>query len=240
MVTKNEIKLITSLRQKKYRKTHQLFVAEGVKLVEEFYNSSFKPKTIYALDTYSGAIPSDKIRFISENDLEKLTNLHSPSTILGVFHIPLNQEIRTKGIQLVLDEIKDPGNLGTIIRLADWFGVTHIICSEDTVDCFNSKVVQATMGSLARVSIQYTDIEKYIEQSDLPVYTTALKGNNIYQTELPNEALVVMGNEANGVRKSILESDTIKLTIPRINQTSNIESLNVAMATGLILSEFTR
>ncbi len=240
MVSKNEIRLITSLSRKKYRKKQQLFVAEGIKLVEELVDSGFEIHKIYALDTYSGKIASHLLNIINESELQKISNLHTANTILGVFKIPNTKMPTDFGLQVVLDAVKDPGNLGTIIRLCDWFGVSQLICSLDTVDCYNPKVVQATMGSLARVNIVYRNIETYLKESELPIYVSLLEGKNIYKEKLPNDAILIMGNEANGVQESIQKLATNTITIPRFNEHGVTESLNVAMATAVLLSEFRR
>jgi TrmH family RNA methyltransferase len=240
MVSKNEIKLITSLSQKKYRKIHQLFVAEGVKLVEEFVNSDYTIHNIYATDDYSGEIALSELTIVSKKELNKLSNLHTANTILGVFTIPMTQSQIDSGLQVVLDGVKDPGNLGTIIRLCDWFGVRKLICSLDTVDCYNPKVVQASMGSLSRVLIEYVAVVPFLEQTKLPVYCSLLEGENVYHTALASDAIIVMGNEANGIRKEILNIPNKALTIPQFGAKKQAESLNVAMATSIFLSEFKR
>lgn len=238
MVSKNEIKLITSLVQKKYRYKHLLFVAEGEKLVKDLLNSDYGLHRLYTTENQEFITDKNLVELVSENEMQKISQLTTPSSFLGVFHIPKKNEIIPDGLQLVLDGIKDPGNLGTIIRLSDWFGVSHIVCSEDTVDCYNPKVVQATMGSLAGVTMTYTNVENYLKNSNLPKYFTLLQGENIYEQKLPKEAIIVMGNEANGIQKSLHEIADYKITIPQFGKDSKAESLNVAMATAVILSEF--
>lgn len=240
MVSKNEIKLITSLVQKKYRNKHQLFVAEGVKLVDEFIHSHFEIHQIYATNEFQSSINPQYLTNVSSQELQKLSQLTTPQTVVGIFKIPEITLPTQNGLQVVLDAIQDPGNLGTIIRLCDWFGVSQVICSSDTVDCYNPKVVQATMGSLSRVPIIYTDIESFLKITSLPVYCSLLEGDNLYEQKLPKDAVLVMGNEANGIRKSVQDLTNYKLLIPRFNQNSQAESLNVAMATAVFLSEFRR
>jgi len=240
MVSKNEIKLITSLTQKKYRFKHLLFVAEGEKLVKDLLNSAFELKQIYISEIEEFDVEAHLIKQVSEKEMQKMSNLVTPSSVLGLFHIPVKKEIAPTGLQLVLDDIKDPGNLGTIIRLCDWFGVTQIVCSLDTVDCYNPKVVQATMGSIANVTVSYLDIEAYLKSSNLPKYFTLLEGENLYEQNLPKDAIIVMGNEANGIRKDIMELTDYHITIPKFSTNTKAESLNVAMATAVILSEFRR
>lgn len=240
MVSKNEIRLITSLAQKKYRNKHLLFVAEGEKLVHELLKSHFKVKKIYALKDLDLDLDKDQINRVTSSELKKISNLTTPNNVLGIFEIPVFRKPIDKGLQIVLDGIKDPGNLGTIIRLCDWFGVSQLICSKDTVDCYNPKVVQATMGSLARVNITYTDIESYLFNSKLSKYMTLMDGDNIYKQSLPKEAIIVMGNEANGIRESIQKLADYQIAIPNFGMESQAESLNVAMATAVFLSEFRR
>ncbi len=240
MVSKNEIKLITSLAQKKYRIKYQLFVAEGVKLIKEFIASKFEIHQIYTTQDFDIEIDSDLSLLISAKEMSKISQLKNANTILGIFKIPKNKSVPDVGLQLVLDGIKDPGNLGTIIRLCDWFGINQLLCSTDTVDCYNPKVVQATMGSLARVTITYLNIEKYLKDSKLPIYCSTMEGDNLYQEKLPNNAILVMGNEANGISENIQKIADYTVTIPRFGKSSQAESLNVAMATAIFLSEFRR
>lgn len=237
-LSKNTLKLITSLSQKKYRQKHNLFVAEGVKVVNEFLNSSFKVKELYTTDpslfNYEESIE------ISEAELKKISKLKSPNKVIGIFEIPEEKEISSDKFTLVLDEVNDPGNLGTIIRLCDWFGITQLVCSKNTVDCFNLKVVQATMGSLTRVQIVYTDIISFLSETSLPTFTADMDGENVYKSQLPDKAVLVMGNEANGISKEVNDVIQQKLTIPRFGDIQKTESLNVATATAILLSEFKR
>jgi TrmH family RNA methyltransferase len=179
-------------------------------------------------------------RYFSNEELKKISLLKTPNQVLGLFEIPEEKEIIKVGLTLVLDSISDPGNLGTIIRLSDWFGIHQIICSETTVDCYNPKVVMSTMGSLKRVSVKYTDLKTYIKSTKLPVYAAMMNGENVYKTKLINEAILVMGNEANGISKEILDLITNQITIPRFGNKQETESLNVATATAILLSEFKR
>lgn len=240
MVSRNEIKLITSLSQKKYRYKHKLFVAEGLKLVTELINSSYFAQQIYTIQKEEFSLEEARIKRISEREMQKLSKLSTPSSVLGLFKIPESTEIESNGLQLVLDDIKDPGNLGTMIRLCDWFGVTQLVCSFDTVDCYNPKVVQATMGSLANVKVIYTDLETFLKESKLPKFFTLLEGKNIYAEKLPIEALIVVGNEASGIRKNLYKYADYKINIPKLGANTKAESLNAAMATAVVLSEFKR
>lgn len=239
-ISKNQLKLITSLSQKKYRQKNSLFIAEGIKVVNELLNSSFQVDILFATDDFETTISSDKIVRISEKDLQKISNLKSPNKVLGLFKIPDEKPLQQKGLTIVLDAINDPGNLGTIIRLCDWFGVSQLICSKDTVDCYNPKVVQASMGSLTRISIQYIALENYLQETNLPSFIADMNGENVYKSTLPKEAILVMGNEANGVSDEIRALINNKISIPRFGETQETESLNVATATAILLSEFKR
>ena len=239
-ISKNQLKIITSLSQKKYRQKHQLFIAEGIKVVNELLNSSYKINTLFAVDDFKTSINEDKIIRISEQDLQKISNLKSPNKVLGLFKIPEEKAVQSKGLIVALDAINDPGNLGTIIRLCDWFGITELICSKDTVDCYNPKVVQASMGSLTRLSIRYLDLEAYLKSTVIPTFIADMDGENVYQSNLPKEAVLIMGNEANGVSDAIKKLVNIKISIPRFGNVQQTESLNVATATAILLSEFKR
>jgi TrmH family RNA methyltransferase len=239
-ISKNQLKIITSLSQKKYRQKHHLFIAEGKKVVNELLNSSFVIDTLFATDEFKTDISSDKIIRILEKDLQKISNLKSSNKALGLFKIPDEKPLKKNGIIIVLDAINDPGNLGTIIRLCDWFGVHQVVCSKDTVDCYNQKVVQASMGSLTRVSVRYLDLEPYLQDAELPTFIADMNGANVYQTTLPKEAILVMGNEANGVSDKIKSLINHKISIPRFGDIQETESLNVATATAILLSEFKR
>ncbi len=154
-------------------------------------------------DDYITDVSKDKIVSISESDLQKISNLKTPNKVLGLFKIPDEKPIQKNGLIIALDAINDPGNLGTIIRLCDWFGVAQLVCSKDTVDCYNQKVVQASMGSLTRVSIRYIDLKSYLKETKLPTFIADMDGENVYKSDLPKEAILVMGNEANGVSDEI-------------------------------------
>ncbi|PHR69697.1 MAG: RNA methyltransferase [Lutibacter sp.] len=238
MLSKSQLKLITSLRQKKYRNNHKLFFVEGIKGVKEFLTSDFKVHSIFCTDDFSHTLSSEEVELISDAELQKISLLKNPNQVLGVFEIPSEKEIETSGLTVVLDAINDPGNLGTIIRLCDWFGVTQIVCSADTVDCYNPKVVQASMGSLTRISVKYIDLKEYLESVNKPIYAAVMDGKNLYESKLKKDAILIMGNEANGISKEILEFITDTLTIPQFGELQEAESLNVATATAILLSEF--
>ncbi len=239
-ISKNQLKIITSLSQKKYRQKHLLFIAEGVKVVKELLNSSFKIETLFAVDGFESDLSLDKVVRISEKDLQKVSNLKTPNKVLGVFKIPEEEALQKNGITIALDGVNDPGNLGTIIRLCDWFGVSQLICSKDTVDCYNQKVVQASMGSLTRISIKYLNLTEYVSETKLPTFIADMDGENVYKSTLPKEAVLIMGNEANGVSDGIKSLIKNKVSIPRFGETQETESLNVATATAILLSEFKR
>lgn len=241
MFSKSQIKLIKSLSQKKFRMKSGLFLMEGKKGIFELLDS---PLQLYGLYTTEDIFQAEKEKtiFISEADLKKISNLHTPQTALAVFHIPQPEAPYVGGLQVVLDEIQDPGNLGTIIRLCDWFGVKDLICSFGTVDCYNPKVVQATMGSIARVNIHYSNISEYLShaKTKTKVYGTFLEGENVFTKHLSSDGLIVLGNEANGISQEVEKLITEKVNIPQFGASQNTESLNVATAAAIFLSEFRR
>jgi RNA methyltransferase, TrmH family len=240
MLSKNQIKLISSLQQKKYRLASQLFFAEGAKVIQELVKSNFELEHLYTTKKDFNEIDSRKKSFISENELNKISALATPNTCLAVFKIPLESPIIESGLVIALDSVRDPGNMGTILRLCDWFGVQQLVCSKETVDIYNPKVVQATMGSIARVNVNYVDLVSFLEKTKLPVFGTFMDSENIYKTTLPQEGIIVMGNEANGISENIEKLVSRRITIPRFGQLQITESLNVATATAIVLSEFRR
>lgn len=240
MLSKNQIKLISSLQQKKYRFANQLFFAEGVKVIQELLKSNFELEHLYTTKEDFQNIDSDKKTIITENELHKISALATPNTCLAVFKIPLEQKITESGLVLALDSVRDPGNMGTILRLCDWFGIEQLICSKETVDIYNPKVVQATMGSITRVNVSYTDLKDFLEKTKLPIFGTFMDSNSIYKTALPQEGIIVMGNEANGISENIEKLVTNRITIPRFGTLQITESLNVATATAIVLNEFRR
>ena len=237
-ISKNQLKLITSLSQKKYRQKHKLFVAEGVKVVNELLNSSFELDQLFATEDFDKQ--NKNCQIISNEELRKISSLKTPNKVLGIFKIPAEKEISNKGLILVLDDINDPGNLGTIIRLCDWFGITTLVCSNETVDCYNQKVVQSSMGSLTRLAIKYLNLKEYLSNTELPTFIADMDGENVYKKELPKEAVLIMGNEANGVSDEIKSLIKHKISIPRFGNLQETDSLNVATATAILLSEFRR
>jgi TrmH family RNA methyltransferase len=240
MVSKSQIKLITSLQQKKYRNKTGLFLVEGLKGIFEFLHSSFELHELYTVDTALFDVSPKKIISVTEAELKKISQLTTPNRALALFKIPEPLPVKEDGLTVVLDDVRDPGNLGTIIRLCDWFGVQQLVCSLNTVDCYNPKVVQATMGSLTRVPIIYTNVVEYLDKNSLPIYGAVMNGDNIYKSTLTEKAVLVVGNEANGVSKEVENLINKKITIPRFGALQQTESLNVATATAILLSEFKR
>jgi TrmH family RNA methyltransferase len=240
MVSKNQIKLITSLQQKKFRQIHQLFIAEGVKVIQELLQSNFVLEHLYVTQNIFETISSDKKTQISDQDLKRISCLSTPNNCLALFQIPEQKPRNDKGLIVALDDIRDPGNLGTIVRLCDWYGIDQMVCSEQTVDVYNPKVVQATMGSISRVSVAYLDLEKYLKRTSTPVFGTFMDGKNVYKENLPQEGILVLGNEANGISEKIEKLVSDRLAIPRFGDLQQTESLNVATATAIFLSEFKR
>ena len=238
MLTKNQIKLIHSLSQKKFRVQHQMFVVEGVKVVQEFLNSNYKLVEVFSTDiSYSKF--SSNFTEVSSKELSKISGFSSPNKVLATFKTPPSSPVNWSGLVLALDAINDPGNLGTIIRLCDWFGISDLVCSETTVDCYNSKVVQSSMGSHTRVNITYANLETVLPQSKV-CYGTFMDGVSIYDQKLANKGVIVLGNEANGVSKEIEALMDSRISIPRFGGLKQTESLNVANAAAIILSEFKR
>lgn len=244
MITKAEIQLVRSLADKRNRDREGLFVAEGEKLISEIRSSSLRIRRIYATD---GLFSGPEVTIVSGKELERLTQLKTANNSLAVVEIPHHKlEIEALKGQLVLalDEVQNPGNLGTIIRLADWFGIRHILCSHTSADCFNPKVVQATMGAILRVRVHYTDLEKSLSEArnaGIPIYGTFLEGENLYETALTESGIILMGNEGRGVSPACAATVSRKLYIPPYPaDRPSSESLNVAMATGIVCAEFRR
>lgn len=240
MVSKNQIKRITGLHQKKFRNEQQLFIAEGFKVIQELFHSHYEIQEFYSTDATLQLNNEVKPEIISEADLKKISCLKTPNSCLAVFKIKLSKSIKYEGLTLVLDDIRDPGNLGTIIRLCDWFGIEQLICSEETADVYNPKVIQATMGSIGRVNVIYTSLESFLKSTSQPIYGAFMDGDVVYETKLPANAILIMGNEANGVSAEIEALIQKKITIPRFGNLQKTESLNVATATAILLSEFRR
>jgi TrmH family RNA methyltransferase len=236
MLTNNDTKLIKSLVKKKFRQKYNKFIVEGVKNIREVLQSEIKTEKIFATENiFENEFP--EVNLISETELKKISHLVQPNTALAICEIPKKPKLDLNGILIALDDVRDPGNLGTIIRMADWFGVEQIICSNETVDLYNPKVIQAAMGSFTRVRLHYLDLEKELKNYRNPVLGAFMDGENIYNFEFPENAILMMGNEANGISENMEKFITRKITIPQSGKSQKTESLNVAMATGIILGE---
>ncbi len=245
VVSKNTIKRITSLGQKKYRQRERVFVAEGIKVVHELLHSDLELVELYAEDVsaFAKALQNKNqaiVEEVSAAELKKITFLKTAQKAVATFRMPEAAQLDRSGLTLLLDDVRDPGNLGTIIRLCDWFGIKQLVCSIGTVDCYNPKVVQATMGSLTRVDVVYTSLEEYLENDSRKVFGTFMDGTNVYTTSLPAEGIIIMGNEANGISREIESLVSDRIAIPRFGEVQATESLNVATATAICLSEFKR
>jgi TrmH family RNA methyltransferase len=253
MISKSQIKLVRQLDQKKFRRIERLFVAEGPKVVGDLLKR-WQPVSVFATEAYTPPYPVE-VQRITDDELRRLSFLQHPQQVVALFPLPTpspvtflseqneQSQVRPSSDTLVLalDGIQDPGNLGTIIRLADWFGIDNIICSEDTADAWNPKVVQATMGSIARVNIVYTNLSEMFDHlpADVAIYGTLLDGDNIYEQELTKGGIIVMGNEGNGLSPEVRRRVNRRLFIPSYRD-DTAESLNVAIATAIVCSEFRR
>lgn len=236
MISKNQQKLIRGLELKKFRRREQLFVAEGPKVVGDLLKAGYTPQTLFSTTEQPGA------QLVTEDELRRISFLQHPQQVLALFPLPEPEleQPQPGSLYLALDGVQDPGNLGTIIRLADWFGIGTIYCSEDTADAWAPKVVQATMGSIARVKVIYANLGELLDNTTLPVYGTLLDGNDIYQEKLTAEGIIVMGNEGNGISADIRQKVNRRLLIPSFHRGDTAESLNVAIATAITCSEFRR
>ncbi|PKF75951.1 TrmH family RNA methyltransferase [Chryseobacterium sp. PMSZPI] len=237
MLTAHTIKVLQSLDKKKFRQKYNLFLVEGNKIICELFNSNFKVKEILSTDPQKLDRTDTPITHISENELKKISFLKTPKDSMAVCYLAEEEKMEDKEIQLVLDGIQDPGNLGTIIRLADWFGIEQIICSEDTVDFYNPKVIQATMGSFTRVNLVYTDLVEYLSATENVNIGTDMEGENIYTFEKPGKINLILGNEGNGMRPETEKLLQKSISIPRFGKSQSTESLNVSMAAGIILGQ---
>jgi TrmH family RNA methyltransferase len=236
MLSKNEIKYIQSLSHKKTRDEEGVFIAEGVKLVNELLQSKMAIKKIYATKEWVQDHQKENAVIVTEDELKKISNQTTPNRVIAVVEQKkLNKEpILKKNVTLVLDGIQDPGNLGTIIRTADWFNIRQIVAGDETADVYNSKVVQSTMGSIIRVNVWYKDLTEWLEHVDIAVYGALLSGKNIFTLHNIDEGIIVIGNESNGIRGNLLPFINEAITIPKKGES---ESLNAAVATGIILSQ---
>ena len=249
MLSKNSIKHINSLNLNKFRNRNKLFVAEGPKIVGELLRSQFDVESVYAVGKWikknKSITEKTEITEISEQELKRISSLKAPNQVLAVVNIPdtkTDNDSLKNELVLVLDDINDPGNLGTIIRTADWFGVRYVVCSNNTVDVYNPKVIQATMGSFIRVKTIYTDLNKFFTNLSFtpPVFGALLKGKNIFKMELPSEGFIIIGNESKGISGNLKQFITHPVMIPSFAQIESAESLNASVATSIILAEFRR
>ncbi|MGY4384812.1 TrmH family RNA methyltransferase [Pedobacter sp. UYP24] len=245
MLSKSQLGFIKSLHQKKYRKENELFIIEGIKSITEFKSSPYHIQSIYFLPQYSSLLtnlPSNiKLFEVNNAELDKISTLQTPQGILALVSIPKKPILETKLLQnnftLVLDGVQDPGNLGTIIRTADWFGIIHVICSLDTVEVYNPKTVQATMGSLARLNVYYEDLPQFLKINKLPVYGALLAGESMYNTDWGKEGLLILGNEGKGISREVIPYISNPVHIPGAGKT---ESLNVAISAAILCADIYR
>ncbi|TAL57853.1 MAG: RNA methyltransferase [Bacteroidetes bacterium] len=240
MISKTQIKNIKLLHQKKYRESEGVFIAEGPKIVNDLLNSKFKVREVFATKEFKVQGSSLRIHEVTEKELIQLSALATPNQVIASFETEdVMPDVRILKMELVLalDDIRDPGNLGTIIRIADWFGIRHILCSESSVDVYNPKVIQATMGSIARVNVYYADLDTVLKEFNT-VYAAVLDGDNIYSQKLSKQGVVLIGNESKGVSEKLMKCVNRRISIP--NFSAGAESLNAAVAVAVICSEFKR
>ena len=239
MVSDKQIKIIKSLKHKKNRIKYNLFVAEGDKTIFELILAGYNIHSLYSINSQIEGV-KNSVGQLSKSELNKISNLSNPKNSLAVFEIPKSKNINYNKLVIGLDNISDPGNLGTIIRLCDWFGVEDLICSFETVDCYNPKVVQASMGSISRLNITYLDLQKTIEKNSFKTYGTYMQGDSLYDIDEIQQGLVLFGNEANGINPNLSKFVDKRLSIPRFGKLKKTESLNVANALSIVLSENAR
>ncbi len=240
MLSASQKKYVNTLKQKKFRDLNQCFVVEGIKIGEELLSSGFKTEIIYATSSWIKNNPNIKVQEVTAKELKSISSLKTPNEILAVVKYPQPKAIKpTSNLTIALDKIQDPGNFGAIIRTADWFGVKQIICSNDTVDCYNYKVIQATMGSFFRVRIQYCNLKNFFaSQKNSKIYGALLNGENVLKKNLRQKnAILLMGNESNGISEELFPFIHEKITIPKFGKA---ESLNVAIATAILCAEFNK
>lgn len=243
-MVKSQVKYIQSLSQKKSRDEEGVFIAEGPKIINELLSiTNIQLQHLYALPGWIQQQPQTLAGTaveVSDHELERISQLQTPNQVLGIFCKPVFPKITSyhERLSLVLDAIQDPGNLGTIVRCADWFGIQTVICSRESADVYNPKVIQSTMGSISRVQVLYEDLDAFFQQhSDVPAYAATLQGTDLYQMKPVKEGFLVIGNESKGIREEIIRQCRHQVTIPRVGQA---ESLNAAVATGIILSHIAR
>ncbi|MBC7652018.1 MAG: RNA methyltransferase [Deinococcales bacterium] len=237
MLSKNDVKYIQSLYHKKQRQQEGLFIAEGPKLISELLASKYIIQKIYAVADWvkNNTAVKQPIVVVTNNDLQRISNLQTPNQVLAIVQqqLPITTPVFTNQLSIVVDGIQDPGNLGTIIRNADWFGITQVICSHNTAELYNPKVVQSTMGSFTRTSVWYTDLATVLANVQVPIFGALLQGQSIYQVSKPTAGILVIGNEGNGISNALLPLITNPITIPKIG---GAESLNAAVAMGILVS----
>ena len=246
-ISKSEVKLINALKTSHGRKKHGVFLVEGPKMIEELLQSNYDLKLLIATDEWydenKELVKPHLSRVVKSKDLERVSQLSTANQVLAVVHSPIDTELNLPKDELilVLDTIQDPGNLGTIIRTADWFGINTILCSKETTDAYSPKVVQSSMGSVFRKNIYYTDLTKVLSANphQLPIYGSLLQGENIYKLTLKKKGFIVIGNESKGISTEIQKLITQAIYIPQANN-SKAESLNASIASGIILSIFSK
>ncbi len=230
MLSAAQIKYIRKLRQKKYREQNRLFIAEGKRSISDLLNSSLQLHSIYATPewTLPAGFAKDRLSIVPEKVMQQISGMDDAQEVLAIFKMPdFDLPENVSGLNLALDAVRDPGNLGTLIRTADWFGIHHIFCSKDCVDVYNPKVVRASMGSLGKVMVHYIDLAAWLKKQQLPVYSLMLEGDDLFSFSIPEECILIVGNEAHGVSEAVLKSSAGQLTIP---SSGKAESLNAAIA----------
>ncbi|WP_394149309.1 RNA methyltransferase [Vibrio maritimus] len=241
MISKNQLKLLRALGQKKQRKAHGLFLVEGEKNVLELVDTSLVVKQVFATDDFLRKHASELSQYdcieASLEELTKASSLVSNNAAVAIVEIPNVQAPSAEGMMIALDGVSDPGNLGTIIRIADWYGIKHIVASSDCADPYNPKTIRATMGSFGRVQVTLLDLPRYLNQASIPVYGAFLEGESVHSTDFSEQGILLMGSESHGVRPEAEQYVTDKITIPSFG---GAESLNVAMATGIIMDNYRR
>ncbi|WP_338364733.1 RNA methyltransferase [uncultured Pseudoalteromonas sp.] len=241
MISKNQLKLIRQLGQKKYRKQYNQYLVQGEKNVLELLNSPLKAVDIFAtqafINAHQGQYPHTQLIEAQEEQLTKASTLVSNNAAIAIVNMPNAEPPKSNGLVLALDGVSDPGNLGTIIRVADWYGIKHIVTSTDSADAYNPKTISATMGSFVRVSVSQVELPEYLQTLNMPIYGAFLDGQSVHKTQFNGEGVLLMGSESHGIREQCAKLVSDKITIPAFGRA---ESLNVAMATGIILDNFKR
>mgnify|MGYP006157537437 CR=1 FL=1 len=237
MVTKKDIKFINNLKQKKFRYLNNCFIVEGKKSIKEFIDSDFKIIKLYSVDCSIFIDTSNQFE-IDYQLLKKMSFLKNPDDHIAIFQFKKTKPIKNNSLIIALESIRDPGNLGTIIRTCEWFGIKDVVCSLDSVDCYNPKVIQSAMGSISRLNITYLNLKDYLKSFNDLITGTSLSGRNLYDSNIKaNNGILIFGNEANGISKELVKLTDFNLTIPRFNENDFPESLNIASSLSIILSE---